>query len=74
MGLAAQREGDPGLPGRSVVPDAKPVPESASAADAAQPKSGPPTPSLPEFGAPTEAPPHELKPLDGYRDRFRAPG
>lgn len=68
----APGQSEPVLPARSVVPDAKPVPEGA--ASEADPVGGPPTPSLPEVGAPTAAPPPELKPLDGYRDRFRWPG
>lgn len=63
---------DPVLPSRSVVPDAKPVPEGSQAE--AKTQGGPPTPKLPEFGSPTEAPPVELKPLGGHRDRFRWPG
>ncbi|MEQ8848840.1 DUF6690 family protein [Botrimarina sp.] len=68
------------FPARTVVPDAAPSAEPANepateaAADGAAKASGPPTPKLPEFGAPAEAPPRDVKPLDGYRDRFRWPG
>ncbi|TWT99526.1 hypothetical protein Pla108_04680 [Botrimarina colliarenosi] len=61
----------PVFPSRSVVPDGQPVNPQAAGAETI---GGPPTPSLPKVGSPTAAPPAELKPLDGYRDRFRWPG
>lgn len=66
--------GSPVLPSRTFVPDGQPVDPKATAAADPNAVGGPPTPKLPEVGSPTAAPPAELKPLDGYRDRFRWPG
>lgn len=79
---AAETPNDPGkpfLPPRSVIPDGEPrtaatavstegIEVQGEASGAAS------TPKLPSLGKPTAAPPPALKPLDGYRERFRWPG
>ena len=71
----AREAGSPILPPRSVVPDRPPVSTASNPAGAqsvgATTQS---TPAPPPVGAPTTAPPSQMKPLDGYRDRFRWPG
>lgn len=64
----------PVFPSQGVVPDGQPVDPKATAAADPNAVGGPPTPKMPEFGAPGAAPPPALKPLDGYRERFRWPG
>ena len=70
--------GDPILPPRSVVPDrpaTQPAPTAERASGSLAPTSASDSnPALPKLGSPTAAPPPAVKPLDGYRDRFRWPG
>jgi hypothetical protein len=65
----------PVLPSRGIVPDAPPV-DAKAATPPVDPNAvnGPPTPKMPEFGTPAAAPPPAVKPLEGYRERFRWPG
>lgn len=66
-------DGKPIFPSRELVPDAPATtadgkPATKSDTDLLR------TPQLPKLGSPTAAPPAQIAPLDGYRDRFRWPG
>lgn len=70
---AAREAGSPFLPPRALIPDGEPTSSTpAGVSSEESPKASEPKP--PVIGGPTKAPAPEVKPLDGYRDRFRWPG
>lgn len=66
-------EGSPILPPRSLIPDRPPVSNPTTPGAVGQSVEAA-TPKPPAIGAPTTAPGPQMKPLDGYRQRFRWPG
>lgn len=67
--------GRPILPPRSLVPDRGPVTATSGSSVAAPSVDGAVSaPKAPAIGAPVQAAPGDIRPLDGHKDRFRWPG